>query len=146
MSKQEVIICTDLRQNLEKAVTSHSFDKLFVLTDEHTREMCYPLIASFPCIQGAELFCIGVEDIHKNLETLAYVWTPLSTRGATRHSLLINLGGGMVTDLGCSDEVIVSSTPMILQIAMTLTIPTIPPAKTAVSTGISFPLICSICS
>ena len=53
---------------------------------------------------------------------------------------------GMVTDLGCSDEVIVSSTPMILQIAMTLTIPTIPPAKTAVSTGISFPLICSICS
>ena len=100
MSKQEVIICTDLRQDLEKAVTSHSFDKLFVLTDEHTREMCYPLIASFPCIQGAELFCIGVEDIHKNLETLAYVWTQLSTRGATRHSLLINLGGGMVTDLG----------------------------------------------
>ncbi len=80
MSKQEVIICTDLRQDLEKAVTSHSFDKLFVLTDEHTRKMCYPLIASFPCIQGAELLCIGVEDIHKNLETLAYVWTQLSTR------------------------------------------------------------------
>ena len=43
---------------------------------------------------------IGPEDVHKNLETLAYVWNQLSNRGATRHSLLINLGGGMVTDLG----------------------------------------------
>ena len=37
---------------------------------------------------------------HKNIETLAYVWKQLSEQGATRHSLLINLGGGMVTDLG----------------------------------------------
>ncbi|WP_294589211.1 3-dehydroquinate synthase [uncultured Phocaeicola sp.] len=100
MSKQEVIICKDLRHDLEKAVMSHSFDKIFILTDEHTRIMCYPLIASFPFLQEAESICIGVEDIHKNLETLAYVWTQLSTRGATRHSLMINLGGGMVTDLG----------------------------------------------
>lgn len=44
--------------------------------------------------------CIGAEDVHKTLETLASVWMSLSTQGATRHSLLINLGGGMVTDLG----------------------------------------------
>ena len=30
----------------------------------------------------------------------AHVWTQLSQKGATRHSLLINLGGGMTTDLG----------------------------------------------
>lgn len=39
-------------------------------------------------------------DIHKTLETLASVWQVLSDKGATRHSLLINLGGGMITDLG----------------------------------------------
>ena len=38
--------------------------------------------------------------MHKNLETLAAVWQALSEKGASRHSLLINLGGGMVTDLG----------------------------------------------
>ena len=38
--------------------------------------------------------------VHKTLETLASVWMSQSTQGATRHSLLINLGGGMVTDLG----------------------------------------------
>lgn len=36
----------------------------------------------------------------QNLETLAYVWKELGDKGASRHSLLINLGGGMVTDLG----------------------------------------------
>lgn len=36
----------------------------------------------------------------RSLETLASVWQALSEKGATRHSLLINLGGGMVTDLG----------------------------------------------
>ena len=39
----------------------------------------------------------------KNLETLASVWQALSEQGATRHSLLINLGGGMVTDLGTNE-------------------------------------------
>ena len=43
---------------------------------------------------------IGVGDVHKTLETLASVWQVLSDKGASRHSLLINLGGGMVTDLG----------------------------------------------
>ena len=43
---------------------------------------------------------IGAGDIHKNIETLAHVWKELGDNGATRHSLIINLGGGMVTDLG----------------------------------------------
>lgn len=43
---------------------------------------------------------IGAGDVHKTLETLASVWQILSDKGASRHSLLINLGGGMVTDLG----------------------------------------------
>ena len=53
-----------------------------------------------PALKDAIEICIGAEDVHKTLETLASVWMSLSTQGATRHSLLINLGGGMVTDLG----------------------------------------------
>ena len=40
------------------------------------------------------IYYIGAEDVHKNLETLAYVWKELGDKGASRHSLLINLGGG----------------------------------------------------
>ena len=43
---------------------------------------------------------IGATDTHKTLETVVHVWTELGRLGATRHSLLVNIGGGMVTDLG----------------------------------------------
>lgn len=100
MSKQEVIICQNLSQSLSNVVTSQYFDSLFILTDKHTRELCYPLLSEIDCLKKAKLITIGAEDIHKNLETLASVWKALGDGGATRHSLMINLGGGMVTDLG----------------------------------------------
>lgn len=100
MSKQEVIICQNFTTELQQKISAHSYDKIFVLTDEHTCRLCLPLLEGIPCLKEAEQIVIGPEDIHKNLETLAYVWNQLSSRGATRHTLLINLGGGMVTDLG----------------------------------------------
>lgn len=100
MSKQEVIICHNLNEDLSKAVEKCPHDKLFILVDEHTRELCLPVLAEFDCIKKANLICIGAGDGYKNIETLAYVWKELGDKGASRHSLLINLGGGMVTDLG----------------------------------------------
>ncbi|MCI5580914.1 MAG: 3-dehydroquinate synthase [Phocaeicola plebeius] len=100
MSKQEVIICQNFAEDLRKALAKQSFDKLFVLTDEHTQRLCWPVIAQLDCLKEAVSICIGPGDIHKNLETLAYVWNRLCNEGATRRSLLLNLGGGMVTDLG----------------------------------------------
>ena len=100
MSKQKVIICDNFKQNLHTALSECPYDKLFVLVDEHTQHLCLPLINAFEELKQAEVITIGAGDIHKNLETLAHVWGALGTRGATRHSLMINLGGGMVTDLG----------------------------------------------
>lgn len=100
MSKQKVIICQNLNEDLHSAIQNCPHDKLFILVDEHTRQLCLPIISGMECLKDAYIITIGSEDIHKNLETLAYVWTELGDRGATRHSLLINLGGGMVTDLG----------------------------------------------
>lgn len=100
MSKQEVIICHQLEENLRQATDKCPHDKVFILTDEHTRTYCLPLIKDLPFLKDAVQICIGVEDVHKNLETLAHVWAELSGKGGTRHSLMINLGGGMVTDLG----------------------------------------------
>ena len=100
MSKQKVIICDNIKQNLHTALSECPYDKLFVLVDEHTQHLCLPLINAFEELKQAEVITIGAGDIHKNLETLAHVWGALGTRGATRHSLMINLGGGMVTDLG----------------------------------------------
>lgn len=100
MSKQDVIICRNLETDLQQAVAQCPHDKLFILTDEHTHQYCLPLLEQLPFLKNATEICIGAEDVHKNLDTLSQVWNALSTQGATRHSLMINLGGGMVTDLG----------------------------------------------
>lgn len=100
MSKQKVIICHDLNENLRSAIQDCPHDKLFVLVDEHTQALCLPIINGFECLQRAEIITIGASDVNKNIESLAHVWKELGDRGASRHSLMLNLGGGMVTDLG----------------------------------------------
>ena len=96
----KVIISTDIKQTLTEAVESVKHDKLFLLTDETTQALCYPVVKDIPCMKDAINIVIGATDTHKTLETLANVWTQLGNGGGTRHSLMINLGGGMVTDLG----------------------------------------------
>ena len=97
---QDIILCQSLEENLTQAVSSCPHDRLFVLTDTETLRHCWPLVAGFPCMQGATMITIPATDEFKTLDTLASVWTALQQGGATRHSLMVNLGGGMVTDLG----------------------------------------------
>ncbi|MBO4825984.1 MAG: 3-dehydroquinate synthase, partial [Prevotella sp.] len=98
--EQRIIISQNLQQELAQAIAECEHDKLFVLVDETTREACWPLISNYRCLKDARLFTIGATDTHKDLNTISHVWTELQQQGATRHSCLINLGGGMVTDLG----------------------------------------------
>ena len=100
MDRQKVVISQDLQKALSEAIAECKHDKLFVLVDETTEQLCLPVIAGFSCMQEAQRIVIGATDTHKTLDSLSHVWAELQRMGATRHSLLINLGGGMVTDLG----------------------------------------------
>ncbi len=97
---QNVIISHHIVEELSAAIEAVGPDRLFVLTDATTLELCWPVVKDFSCLKGAQMITIGATDEAKTLESLAAVWQALSEAGATRHSLLINLGGGMVTDLG----------------------------------------------
>lgn len=100
MTKQEVIISKDLKQDIADVVGRIEHDRLFVLTDTTTLELCWPVVSNLPYLESARMITIGDTDDNKTLDSLVHVWTALQQGGATRHSLLINLGGGMVTDLG----------------------------------------------
>jgi 3-dehydroquinate synthase len=78
----------------------YSPSQIFILTDENTEKLCLPRIASLDKCKDAHLITIPAGDENKNLDSLTKIWTFLSENGATRKSLLINLGGGMVTDIG----------------------------------------------
>ena len=98
--QQKVVISTDLQQALTDAISACPHDKLFVLVDETTEQVCLPVIAGFACMEAAQRIVIGATDSNKTLDSLSHVWQQLQQGGATRHSLMVNLGGGMVTDLG----------------------------------------------
>jgi len=100
MSTQKVEISQDIETSLTSAIAACEHDRLFILTDDTTRELCWPVVSGFACLQDAEVISIGATDTHKTLDSLAHVWEALGRMGGTRHSLLINIGGGMVTDLG----------------------------------------------
>ena len=97
---QEIIYTHNTAQALETLIADLAPNKLFVLTDEHTHELCKPRLDESPTLRSATSIVIGSSDANKTLESLAHVWQSLGDAGATRHSLLICLGGGMITDLG----------------------------------------------
>lgn len=100
MQKQEIILSRNIESSLTEIVEKYFHDKLFVLTDSNTAALCLPALLKAPSLAHAQEIVIEPGDAHKTLDTLAQVWKILSDQGATRHSLMINLGGGMVTDLG----------------------------------------------
>ena len=100
MEPQKVIISNNLQQSLNEAIAACQYDLLFVLVDTTTERLCLPVIANYDCMKDALRIVIKDTDTNKTLESVTHVWSELQRLGATRHSLMINLGGGMVTDLG----------------------------------------------
>ena len=100
MEKQKIIISDDLEKSLSEAIGEVTHDSLFVLCDETTERLCLPVVSNYECMNTARRISIKATDTHKTLESLSHVWSELQRMGATRHSLMVNLGGGMVTDLG----------------------------------------------
>ena len=95
-----VKITENIASELEVYLSLHKYDKLFVLTDTNTCNKCFPLISTVKAVSEAKHITIKADDINKNIEQVTFIWEVLSNSGASRNSLLINLGGGMVTDLG----------------------------------------------
>lgn len=86
---------------LEKFIDKNSYDQVIVLTDKNTKAFCLPLLMSeCPFLEHCATYVIEPEDEHKTPEALIEIWRFLSRQEASRSSLLILLGGGVVTDLG----------------------------------------------
>ena len=100
MTENEILMVNALETALQHTLERLSPDRVFVLTDANTHRLCWPRVASVAALQTATPLTIEAGDDHKNLATLTQVWTALSEQEATRHSCLVNVGGGMVTDLG----------------------------------------------
>ena len=80
-------------------INTHHYSTVFVLTDTNTQIHCLPNFKQQAGFEYTELKMQAGEE-HKHITTCVSLWESLSKLGADRKSLLINLGGGVVTDLG----------------------------------------------
>ena len=93
------VVCTqDANQQLKQILDAHE-GKVFVLADDNTEPFCMPLL---PCLaeHGAVVIRIKSGEEHKNISTLQEIWTQMCDLGGDRKSLFINLGGGVIGDMG----------------------------------------------
>lgn len=97
---QRIIISRHLEEELTTAISECEHDKIFILTDETTLKKCWPILQPFVRLRQAQMITIPVSDTNKNIQSVMHVWESLDKGGATRHSCMVNLGGGMITDLG----------------------------------------------
>lgn len=75
--------------------------RTFILVDENTRHHCLPILLSHSVIlKNSEILEIPSGEKNKSIESAVQLWNTLLTKHADRHSLLINLGGGVISDLG----------------------------------------------
>ncbi len=81
-------------------IESNSYPSIFVLTDSNTSENCLPVLNQNLAKFNIKKMSVSAGENTKNIDTCILLWDELSKQGADRHSLLINLGGGMITDLG----------------------------------------------
>lgn len=97
---QKIIKSIDIKTELQNILSEIHHDRLYILTDSNTEKLCLQFISDITEIKNAGKITIPSGDDNKNLESLSSIWKHLSENGATRHSLIINLGGGMITDIG----------------------------------------------
>jgi 3-dehydroquinate synthase len=86
---------------LASFLKKNKFSKLFLLVDENSLQHCLPqLISRVKKLAEAEIIELESGEKNKTIEVCLNVWRVLGELGADRQSLLINLGGGVITDMG----------------------------------------------
>lgn len=91
-----IVVSDQALDYLKNYLESKKYSRIFVLVDENTAQHCLPLLPdiSFHKIQ------IESGESNKNLETCTKIWDALLYGKADRHSVFINMGGGMIGDIG----------------------------------------------
>ena len=86
--------------SIAEKINSDKFSSTFVLVDENTEKFCLELFIKKSGIKSFNKIIISSGEENKNIDTCISIWGQLNSFKADRKSLLINLGGGVLTDIG----------------------------------------------
>jgi 3-dehydroquinate synthase len=91
----------DSLTGLVNFVEQGNYSRVFILTDEHTTEYCLPLVKEhLDHLDIYDLIEVNAGEESKTIDFCIGIWKTLIDFGADRKALMINLGGGVITDMG----------------------------------------------
>lgn len=97
-SRQGDIYLGNVKDGLQKTIQSLETSMVVILADDNTVRHCVPLVE--PLTDAGIRIVIASGDQHKSLDSCETIWSMLVEAGADRESLILNVGGGMICDLG----------------------------------------------
>lgn len=87
-------------ETIDDTVARLKADKVIVVTDKNVDKIVLPLLRDSKIVTDSPCVVITPGEDGKNLDTVISIWNKMEEIGATRNSLVLNIGGGVVTDLG----------------------------------------------
>jgi 3-dehydroquinate synthase len=97
MSASEIIFTKNIAQDVEAFLGKNKYSTIIYLSDENTHQHCLPLIAK---VDDDRVIKIKSGEEHKTLKTCETIWQKMTDLAMDRKSLMINIGGGVIGDMG----------------------------------------------
>lgn len=94
-----IVFTRNIGAEFEKATAAYQKDQIFIVTDTNTFVHCLPCLDARN-ISEEKIVIIKEGEDYKSLESVIRIWSVLSEKGARRNAVLVNVGGGLVTDIG----------------------------------------------
>lgn len=92
------VIIAPIQESLTQYLSSTNYSKIFVIADSNTKKCCYPLIKSI--LPAHKFVTVPAGETHKTLATCEKIWEAMTNEELDRHALVINIGGGVIGDMG----------------------------------------------
>ena len=98
-SVHPILFSESIDQDLAQCLSSIPYSQLFVICDENSQKYCLPKVQSLVPSE-ANIFVASSGENHKTLATCEKIWAKMTESHLDRKALVINLGGGVITDMG----------------------------------------------
>lgn len=92
------VIISPISESLKTFLATQDYSQIIVLTDTNTKRFCYPIIKD--SLPKHTVITVKHGEENKNLQTCELIWSAMTEAQLDRHALMINLGGGVIGDMG----------------------------------------------
>ena len=98
--QKQILFTNEVAATLDRLVDELKPSKVIALVDSNTAIAVYPTLSDSRALKGAHLVVCPAGECNKNLNSLTHIWQSLVEVGADRRSVMVCIGGGMITDIG----------------------------------------------